>query len=91
MDKLIVTWFSQVICTAIRGTLAAFPQVQVEKMLMLMAAVMGQQLAQTYAGDELSVFKMRKACKDMFCEALKNEKVTGMPRKPDDIVASIGQ
>lgn len=88
-EQLMAAWMAQVVCCEIRGTIACFPHVQVEKVLILFAAVVGQQLANTYAGDELAVFKMRKAMKDAFIKAMNETKITSLTRDDKTQAASI--
>ena len=89
-EMMMVGWMAQVLCVTIRGVLSCFPQVPAEKTLIMLAATMGQQVAATYASDELSVFKFRKSCKDQFCKAMNSQPVASAsgPKKTD--TASIG-
>ena len=90
-DKFIVNWMAQVVACAIRGTISCFPEERIEKMLVLMSAIMGQQIASTYVADEMSSFKLRKACRDAFANAMNKEKVLQPEAKAVDAAASIGQ
>lgn len=88
-DEDMMRWMAGPICCLIRGFMACFPNNRVEKMLILISAVFGQQVAATYAGDELAVFKLRKACRDAFGTAISSERVTPAPPPPQN-EASIG-
>lgn len=89
-NGVIIMWMAQAVCTVIRGLLSVFPQERVEKMLVLISAVMGQQVASTYAGDELSVFKLRKACKDAFVHGIDSQEVQPLVKPVSGEAASIG-
>lgn len=90
-DVLMVDWMAKAVYTLIRGVIACFPHVRLEKLLILLAAVMGQQLATMTTGDELAVFRMRKMCRDAFCDAMSKEAVA-TPKQPDEpAAASIGK
>lgn len=89
-DVMMVDWMAKVVYTTVRGVIACFPHARLEKVLILLSAVMGQQLATVYAGDELSVFKLRRMCKDAFCEAMTKGKLAAPP-PPARETASIGR
>lgn len=89
-DQLMAGWMAQVICVTLRGVISCFPQERVEKVLILFAAICGQQLAQAYGGDEFNVLKLRKAMKDNFAKALSETPITAIAKPKMADTASIG-
>lgn len=90
-DELLGAWASQAMCIAIRGIVSCFPHQRLEKMLMIVSAAMGQQIAHTYAGDELSVHKLRKMCREAFESGIKSVPVVNPNApKPTDTATIIG-
>lgn len=88
-EQLMSGWMAQTLCCVIRGIVACFPQMQLEKTMLLMAAVMGQQVSQVYAGNELSVHKYRKACREAFTNGINSVPITPLSDTKKADTASI--
>lgn len=70
-----VQMMAQALHVLMRGFISCFPQERVEKILIIASAMMAQQIASLYAGDDISVYKLRKACRDAFEKTMKDAPV----------------
>ena len=90
-DKIMMVWASQTVNAVVRGLVSCFQHVPLERVLILLCAVMAQQVARLHNGagrDELTSFKFRRACRDAFDRAMSDEPHVKPQRQPGP--ASIG-
>ena len=91
-DEWLSGWIKQTLYVVVRGLLSAAPNFGIEKVLMLTCFNLARIVSELYAGDELSVRHLRKGCRDLFDETLKQMPVVpladGAAKKPD--TAAIG-
>lgn len=91
-DMMMLDYMGKTIAVLVRGLVVCFAHVRLEKVLILMCAALGQQIAASYAGDELSTFKLRKMCRESFAKAMEATPVAALePSKPPHTTASIGK
>lgn len=90
-EEIMAAWMAQFLCVGMRGMVSCFPTKPIEKVLILSAAVFGQQLGALYgASDDLTVHKVRRACRDAFCKALSDAPVIKFRSGAEQDTASIG-
>lgn len=78
-DDPLSRWLIPIALCFLRGTMSSLPQVKPEYVMLAFMKVLGKVYGQLYCGDELAVFKFRKACVDAFSGAIKGEPVMAMP------------
>lgn len=91
-DQALRIWLHQNMLCLTRGSLSCFAHLPPEKVLLMICLVTGQLMSETYAGDEVAVYRFRKACRDMFDNVTKQMPIVSLESsKPKPNTAAIGQ
>jgi len=77
-DEWLSGWMHQILYVTMRGIFVAVPHFKLEKIILLTCMSVARIVAETYAGDEVSVRRLRKGCRDIFAETLNKMPVVGL-------------
>lgn len=82
-DDVLRQWMHQIMMVSLRGLVGILvPRLRVEKVLLVFTHSCARLICEFYAGDEVSVHKMRKACREMFFETTKKMPVVPLTQQP---------
>ena len=84
-DNILRQWMHQIMMIMLQGLIRVLvPRMRVEKVLLTFTHTSARLISEFYAGDEVSVHKLRKACRELFFETTKHMPIVPLPQQPVD-------
>lgn len=78
-DEFLRGWLHQILYCVVRGAIASLPMIKVEKIMLVACHTVARIICELYAGDDVSVYRFRKAARDLFDDTTKQMPVVPMP------------
>lgn len=70
-EKQMLAYVRSTMTTTLRGMMASNPRIRSDMFLVHATIVLAQLVGEMYVGDEVSVYKFRKMCRDAFGDFMK--------------------